>query len=376
MLEGIREGVQGVSRLIAAGLGELSPVPAPSSPSLGQKPSRRHSTQPSTSSVSTYTTNVSDSTRLSQSSASSLGDESTLREEGGDNEKDTDGGTELLVARDTGEHPTLSASLALERMLSDSSSDIDSDGKALANERTMKIHRRKSRDRAKPPPLLPLSSNSFDPSTTTDSTGVKHIFKAKRASTNGPPPVASIPGVGSLAAVSSSGDQPVASWVDSMGKKWEEIQRGHTYVLSFNRQKFNIAIWFNNHRFTKGQKRASLLFSDMSQTIASALSVPPVTPVSYNPAPRPPLRPSSSSSASASGSITPLQTSSSVSLLDEDDTETTAQGGLGRMGLGDVMKPVHVSAQQSPHVNTSSGVKEVEGAVAAQVVDDDEEWGW
>lgn len=116
----------------------------------------------------------------------------------------------------------------------------------------------------------------------------------------------------------------------------------------------------------------------MSQTIASALSVPPITPVSYSPnlAPCPSLRPSSPSSTSASGSITPLQTSSSVSLLDEDDTETTAQGGLGRMGLGDVMKPVYISAQQSPHVNASSGVKEAEGAVPAQVGDDEEEWGW
>ena len=226
MLEGIREGVQGVSRLIAAGLGELSSVPAPSSPSLGQRPSRRqHSAQPSSSSVSTYTTNVSDSTRLSQSSASSLGDESTLREGGGAGEKDTDGGMELLMVRDTGENPTPNASPALERMLSDSSSDIDNEGKALANERTMKIHKRKSRGRANPP-LLPFPSNSFDPSTITDST------RTKRPGTNGLPPVASIPGVGSLIAVSSSGDQPVASWVDSVGKKWEEIQRGHTYVLS------------------------------------------------------------------------------------------------------------------------------------------------
>jgi len=61
-------------------------------------------------------------------------------------------------------------------------------------------------------------------------------------------------------------------------------------------------------------------------------------------------------------------------LLDEDDVDTTAHGGLGGMGWGDVMMPVNV--QPLPHVNASAGGKEMEGDGAAQTLDEEEEWGW
>jgi hypothetical protein len=242
MLEGIREGVQGVSRMIAAGLGDLAPVPVASSPSPAsasrQKAARRrHSTQPSSSSVSTYATDTSDSTRLSQSSASSLGDESVLREEG-------EGHSEQMEAevRDTSSKPDTSADTVCERKRnfrpSDSSFDVGSKGRpspsSIASERTTKIHRRKSRDRASSPPPSAFTSESLVSSTitspTANSTSMKHSPKTKRSSMNGLPPATSIPGLGSLTGVNSSGGQPVASWVDSVGKKWGEIQRGPTYV--------------------------------------------------------------------------------------------------------------------------------------------------
>jgi hypothetical protein len=94
----------------------------------------------------------------------------------------------------------------------------------LANERSVKLHRRKSRDQ---PPSASKAIN-LSKSPTADS------MKAKRASLSGLPPAAPIPGLGSLtAAVGSGGAQPVASWVGSVGKKWEEIQRGPTYVIFF-----------------------------------------------------------------------------------------------------------------------------------------------
>jgi hypothetical protein len=49
---------------------------------------------------------------------------------------------------------------------------------------------------------------------------------ANRASRNELPPVSTIPGLGSLSAAS----QPVSSWMGSASKKWEELQKGPTYV--------------------------------------------------------------------------------------------------------------------------------------------------
>jgi hypothetical protein len=262
VLEGIREGVQGVSRLIAAGLGELSSGPSPSSippsPVTGSTPSqtraarRRHSTQPSSSSASTFTTNASNSTRLSQSSASSLGDDGALREEGGERDGEGEGEGEredreeesdVTTVKDTRVTRSMSPNAAVVKQQNSrlSESHFDSGSKErhslppsppMASERTIKIHRRKSRD----PPPSAFTSKSFDVSTTAssptaDSARAKQTLKAKRASMSGLPPAASIPGLGSWTAVSGSGGEPVASWVGSVGKKWEEIQLGSTYVL-------------------------------------------------------------------------------------------------------------------------------------------------
>jgi hypothetical protein len=55
--------------------------------------------------------------------------------------------------------------------------------------------------------------------------------------------------------------------------------------------------------------------------------------------------------------------------------DATAHGGLGGgEGWGNIMMPVHVSAQGSPQ--TSVGGKGKEGTGATQTSDDDEEWGW
>ena len=90
-------------------------------------------------------------------------------------------------------------------------------------------------------------------------------------------------------------------------------------------------------RFSRGQKRASLIFSDVSQSIFSALA--PVSPANVAPACTPPAQ----------------------SLLDEeDDADSTA---LGRALLPDI---VGVSGQStSPQASTREEKEEEE-----------ESWNW
>jgi hypothetical protein len=230
MLEGIREGVQGVSRFIAAGLaiGELSaPSPSPSpSPLPATRPMRRtHSTAPSSnSSISTYTTK---STRFSQSSASSLGEEPPHTP------LEDDDTAQVLMVHDTGATPTMSPNPAFmhkQQQRQEHARSARSSFEAPQDTSTSnKIHRRKSRDiptlgevfgssQVSSPPRS--ASPSIDPSAKLEAT------KAKRASLNGSafPPISSIPGLGSLTVGTTS--PPVSSWVGSVGKKWEELQRG------------------------------------------------------------------------------------------------------------------------------------------------------
>lgn len=194
--------------------------------------------------------------------------------------------------------------------------------------------------------------------------------------------------IGSLAVGGGSADvQPgVSSWVGSVGKKWEEIQRGSTYVISTSFL-FVVPIDLTKHdtgRFTKSQKRASVLFSDVSHSIASALSsAPPSALASASYSPTPVFRAQSLSSGSGSGtssratsqSTTPLQTSSSLLDEDYDDDETTAHAGK----LGAVMQP-DLPANLLQPTNASVSVKDGRGGGngrgVVQMLDDDEEWGW
>lgn len=235
MLDGIREGVQGVSRLLAAGLGELSsaaslPSPVSSSRSPGA-PRQSHSTQTSSSSVSTYATTASKSARLSQSSASSLEDSSgelPAHEEVEEKGK-RDQGVEVHVINGVGTPltPSTNSVPAVHKP------NCGQESCSNVSKSTRKTHRRMSRDTSQP--LSPsLSSRSIDLSTTSPSSGsFKRTLKAKRMSGAALPLVASpTPVLGSLTAAGmSAGVQPsVSSWVGSVGKKWEEIQRASTYV--------------------------------------------------------------------------------------------------------------------------------------------------
>jgi hypothetical protein len=226
MLEGIKEGVQGVSRFIAAGLA-IGELPSPSSyQSQTTRPvGPSHLTNQSNSSVSTCTTK---STRLSQSSVSSIGEDPTI------STPEKDG--EVLMVHDTGATPTMSPNPAFmhqqeqqrNQVHESPRSSLDAEDDFFsANIGVAKAHRRKSQDASIPksPWTSPVSPISSFPA---ESSSVRQTARGKRISINGLPPVSSIPGLGSLTASATS--QPVSSWVGSVGKKWEELQRGSTYT--------------------------------------------------------------------------------------------------------------------------------------------------
>ncbi|KAH9835154.1 uncharacterized protein C8Q71DRAFT_709872 [Rhodofomes roseus] len=314
-LDGIKEGVQGVSRLL---LGDLS-SPSTSSPTVPVQSvagfatksraahrSRGHATSQSTSSVSTTGT-TSTSVRLSQSSASSLAFDDPPREldEKGDlAEQECRGSVEISPAS------------------------------AL---RAAKLHRRKSRDCAPAPlpdsPTTPNAASAMSPTSAASSTRA-----SKRASLNlasGLPPPA-IPGVGALAV------QPMSSWMEtvgsSVGRKWEELQNGDT--------------------FTKGQKRASVLFSDVSQSLFSALASPgPVSSSSVSISTNPFAATLSPLSTSPSPSPSPVGAqAASSSLLEDDD---------GAQGLGSVLVP----DSRSPPISSTP-------AKPSSRDQSDDEWNW
>jgi len=258
MLEGIKEGVQGVSRFIAAGLGEISSPSAPSS-------SRGHVASQSNSSISTYATK---STRFSQSSTSSFGDDchsapgSPLKE---------DDLVQILMVHDTGATPTMSPNFTFvhqqqqqqEKKAQQENAHFDvrtGSGAEISvrSDRVVKLQRTVSPSRTSPLSISQPSPNSQVP---TDSANMKQKNKIYGNVSAGLPPASSIPGLGSLA-VGIGANAP--SWVGSVGRKWEELQKGST--------------------FSKSQKRASVLLSDVSQTIVSALSSPP-SASSCNPSP-------------------------------------------------------------------------------------------
>ena len=224
MLEGIREGVQGVSRFIAAGLEELvhvQPSSSGSSPATATTALRQsHSTQPSSSSVSTCATNSSKS-RLSQSSASSLGEDPTHPD--GECEREiVDRETEqILMVRDTGATPTMSPNPAFVRKHNSGPIEVDSSARDSVPPVGV-MHSRKSRDANT---LLPLSTST---SSSKGRSQPYDLSTSPTADTGVLPPV-STPGLGSLTSAVGSG-QPVSSWMGNMGKKWEEIQKGSTYA--------------------------------------------------------------------------------------------------------------------------------------------------
>jgi len=330
VLEGIKEGVQGVSRFIAAGLTDLSSNPSPPM-RLSSAPKRGHSANQSSSSASTNTTDTKSSARLSQSSASSLGDETLLspREEEEDQE---------LIVRDTGATPTMSPNPAFKYQKEKKERRSEAtDGQHFSNRNgAANIHRRRSQDVSLPSPSnssLSLGSSSTAPCE--DQTSKAR----KRTSMNGLPPVSSIPGLGSISVTGNSSTQPISSWMGSATKKWEELQRGSS--------------------FSKGQKRASVLLSDVSHSIVSALSPQSLTAPPFL---TPPL--------TSSGKTSPSSVSSAVSLLDIDDLADEDY----TTRLGSVMKPDKTSPKLQPP--SSAPIASAKTGDTKTEDEGDDEWNW
>ncbi|KAI0674438.1 hypothetical protein C8Q78DRAFT_967407 [Trametes maxima] len=344
----LKESVQGVGRLLAVGLSDLSsntpssPKPESTSPATPLRtpvPLRTgriqgHANTQSVSSVSTAATSLtSSSVRLSQSSASSLAfDDHPVEDE------EPPKRTSFSVDGGTGIESPVEISPA-------------------SAARAAKLHRRKSREAPPSPSLVPMSPTPVTPSEAAREQArgpmlEDHKKTIKRSSlhitSNGSiPPAASIPGLGPLAS-------PLASaWMgsvgSSVGKKWEELQKGET--------------------FARSQKRASLLISDVSNSIFAALASPsPATASSPVPSSV------SISSNPFAATLSPLSTSpapspirsspSAQSLLEDDD----AGDGLGSILVPDTKAPSSRTLAPSRASQTQSANK--------SLLDDDDEWNW
>jgi len=363
MLDGIKGGVQGVSRFLAASIGESlsptinAPVPIPNLRSSNN--THVNSLSGSNSSISTHTTK---STRFSQSSTSSLGDENqppcvpmnasqTSSSSSDDN---------VLIVHDTGATPTVSPNPDFIRR-QQRREERRHQVRNLADNPRADLHRRISRGDENNSPSLALfqglegsAAGSIEPAEEKEAWDDEKKTRYTSMNLGSFPPISSMPGLGSL--MTGTVSQPVSSWVDTMGKKFEELQKGST--------------------FTSSQKRASLLLSDVSQSIASVLS----------PSPLPPTASSPSSKFPTPAYFTPLPTSpltactTPSSLLDEDN-EDLPTGSL--MVASPMMTPeIRPSIRRkytslsnsSPCVSTHGGIQDAHESKKGD--DDEEEWNW
>ncbi|KAF7323807.1 hypothetical protein MKEN_00601900 [Mycena kentingensis (nom. inval.)] len=293
VLDGLREGVQGVGRLIAA----LSPAPYPSLDSV-VSPTRRsaHSTSSSTS------TNTTQSTRLSQSSTSSIEEEPVcIMSPTGDSDPEV----QELMVHDTGATPTMSPNPAF----------------TAQRQRNLHVYT--------PDSSAEAEADFFAANATLESLAAASTRPtSKRAAST-----SALPGLSLVESVA-----PVSAWVDTVGKKWEELQRVPTVA--------------------KNTKRASLLFSD----IASALQVS--TPTTLTP------------------SVSPSR--SSASLLDDDSSSDAMMPQAPALTPAPVapsslrLSPRMTSARQ-PAAHSPLSVAKTKAAAPpakAAAADSDDEWNW
>ena len=198
VLEGIREGVQEVSRMITGGLSEYGSAPANSTNPI-PAPGRTHPTHQSTSSVATSS---SGSTQLSHSSANS-----SLVED--DFPLEVPEESEVLGKKDRVPIFEEVSGSPRSTPILEGSTTVDVPKTSLDEDRISKTLRRRSRD---------------VPSETTGRFHSKLGQVRQREGRLSVLPTSSMPGLGTL----PSG---TPSWVlGTVGKKWEELQRTETYV--------------------------------------------------------------------------------------------------------------------------------------------------
>lgn len=302
MLSGIKEGVQGVGRLLAQ-LGDLS--------AQGNESELGHT---SNSSISTTVTSSS-SVRLSQSSMSSLGMLDDDVPPPTPREKISPDALDALAKRH-------SISTAVRRRPYEPSSPSTPSPPILTPQTPL------SASFASPPLVhaVPKLSRSHS----TNQAQPRHQKRMSMAS-SGFPPASSIPG-GSVA--------PLASWVDSVGKRLGQLN--------------------NPPKESQAQpmhKRASVLLSDASQSFFAALASP--------------TRPSAPPTVG-------LAPPASPSLLDDDDA--LGDGGSAQWAGMEALSPERPKLTPTLSLSTGS-VKagsngNAHGGSAKGSEADSEEWNW
>ncbi|EIN08826.1 hypothetical protein PUNSTDRAFT_120390 [Punctularia strigosozonata HHB-11173 SS5] len=327
---GLKEGVQGVGRMLA-GLADLSAAspksPAsvqprsPLNPHLRSLSTAARSSHASTSSISTaatMTTNYSAGTRLSQGSNSSLTSFEEQHEDlhEHDEEKEKEQGQE----QDDWNWAEVGATTP--------TSALDS--------RAAKLQRRKSRDR--PPSisdsittttLLGSLPTPDTPSATVSQPAPKSPPRIRRSATS-PSPASPSSVAPAFATLGAAFEQPVSAWVGTVGRTLEREKN-------------------------RNLKRASVLLSDVGQSLFAALASPPAP-----------------STTPGGEKLRRSPAPSTASLLDEDDGNS-----LG----GEVMTPdttLGVLNTKAPVLLTPAAAHTTTTATAAsgQAKDDLDEWNW
>ncbi|KAF8804489.1 hypothetical protein BYT27DRAFT_7258962 [Phlegmacium glaucopus] len=426
VLEGIKEGVQGMGRLITAGLGSIAHVGITegntyvSSPTgtlsstlsarksskfpvplrLGSGNSYGHESQSSSSTTASVTTVASSSTSatsfmleegttqvLSPPFTPTINEVSNEYDEFGDFEEaptrslnelaeQEENPEQMLIVDDTGATPTMSPNPHFQRSRTkveqkDPTCDISEsdfnwdDGWTTSGALTTAI------DSVNGLPASGSRAQTSSPSPTTQTVQPVHT-KPPKISRPSLPGVSSIPGLAS-SSMSTNGTttpQSMSTWVGSVGKKWGEIRESQT--------------------FTKSQKRASILLSDVSQSIVSALISP--SPLSAtlrsvttskspveNPFATNAFHPSSHS-INAESMVTPNKNDVPISTSLLDDLDFGEVDEALTLGIGSPVLVPDQASKEALNPNTKLEVKDgpdmvnVPGVSPSNSFNDD--WNW
>ena len=416
VLEGIKEGVQGMSRFITAGLGSIAHVgtaegnnPVSSSTStlsptsrgnrrlsskfpvplrLGSGNNYEHESHSSSSTSASFTTLASSSTSatslmLEQGTTQVLSPPFTPTSDEAPNTYDEFGDFEeapaqslnenveqeenpeqVLMVHDTGATPTMSPNPHFQR------------------------RNRMEVEQKDPASHLSGLDSRRDNGWTTSVTHTDQPFPTKPPKIKTPslPGVSSIPGLAlSSMPTNSTTPQSMSTWVESVGKKWGEIRESQTSVLSTFVSYLDpkLIIFF---RFTKSQKRASILLSDVSQSIVSALTSP--SPSSTSPRPGTSSKSPLETPFTMNGFHTPSHAESTItmnkngmpistSLLDDLDIGEVDESLKLKIGSPILVPDQTTKNNLNPRTFESSlGMNNNVPGISSSNSIDDEDWNW
>ena len=182
----------------------------------------------------------------------------------------SDHSEQVLIFRDTGATPTMSPNPDFERKRR-SKKLYEKEGRPGALTGThVKKNAKKGEEWAESDELHSSPRNTV----TNGQAASWSAAAATTAMSKSPPSLPPMSGIPGLATMNLAGPaaQQVSSWMGTVGKKLGEIRGNSTCVfLAF----FSLPHFYDiSDRFTKSQKRASLLLSDMQNTFVSSLISP------------------------------------------------------------------------------------------------------